>query len=206
MQDWVFIGLSLLGIIFSIGGLLWSLGNIFQEFIENKSLNSFSDDFKDAVNFSQPDWSEIKEIASTRGLTHSKVLFIMRKFYREVLTGRDKELLKHKNLIKSYIDQYRIDEPFEGLPNEIRIHLEKLREQLNGEEQYIEPLTGQIKELLKIYEKDKKKQKFYTAGGFFLAIVGLCFAGYTSFLQPKTDSQIPNGVPDVSAESNTDTV
>ena len=161
MQDWVFIGLSLLGIIFSSGGILWSLGNIFQEFIENKSLNNFSDDFKDAVNFSQPDWSEIKEIASTRGLTHSKILFIMRKFYREILTGRDKELLKHKNLIKSYIDQYRIDEPFEGLPNEIRIHLEKLREQLNGEEQYIEPLTGQIKELLKIYEKDKKKQKFY---------------------------------------------
>ena len=92
------------------------------------------------------------------------------------------------------------------MPNEIRIHLEKLREQLNGEEQYIEPLTGQIKELLKIYEKDKKQQRFYTAGGFFIAIISLLFAGYTSFLQPKTDSQIPDGVPAVSAESNIDTV
>ncbi|WP_201589389.1 hypothetical protein [Psychrobacter fozii] len=206
LQDWVFIGLFLLGIIFSIGGIIWILGDVLQEFFENKNLNGFEDDFKNAVEFSQPDWSEIKEIASTRGLTHSKILFIIRKFYREILTGRDKELLEHKNLIRSYIDQYRTDEPFEGLPNEIRIHLEKLREQLNGEEQYIEPLTGQIKELLKIYEKDKKQQRFYTAGGFFIAIISLLFAGYTSFLQPKTDSQIPDGVPAVSAESNIDTV
>lgn len=191
---------------FSIGGLFWSLTYILEEIFENKNLNGFSDDFKDAVNFSQPDWSEIKEIASTRGLTHSKILFVIKRFYREVLTGRDEELLQHKNLIKSYIDQYRTDEPFEGLPNEIRIHLEKLREQLNGEEQYIEPLTGQIKELLKIYEKDKKQQKFYAAGGFFIAVLSLFFAGYTSFLQPKTDDQVSGSVPAILAESNTDTV
>ena len=94
LQDWVFIGLFLLGIIFSIGGIIWILGDVLQEFFENKNLNGFEDDFKNAVEFSQPDWSEIKEIASTRGLTHSKILFIIRKFYREILTGRDKELLE----------------------------------------------------------------------------------------------------------------
>lgn len=184
MSEWIYVVLTLLGLIFAIGLLSWMLGTILQEVFETKWIKEFSKDFKDSVKHSQPSWDEIKEIASTRGLTQSKIQFTMRKFYRDLLTGRDSELLEHKALIKGYIDKYREDEPFEGLPNEVRIHLEKIREQLADNEHHLEPLTNQIKDLLTVNEKDRKYQRYYTIGGFFVGLAGLGLAAYTVLVQP----------------------
>ena len=126
MNEWIYVALVLLGLVFAIGLLSWMLGTILQEVFEAKWIKEFTKDFKDSVKHSQPSWDEIKEIASTRGLTQSKIQFTLRKFYREILTGRESDLLEHKSLIKGYIDKYREDEPFEGLPNEVRIHLERI--------------------------------------------------------------------------------
>lgn len=184
MNEWIYVVLALLGLIFAIGLLGWLLGSILQDVLEAKWIREFSEDFKDSVKHSQPNWDEIKEIASTRGLTQSKIQYTLRKFYRDILTGRDSDLLEHKALIKGYIDKYREDEPFEGLPNEVRIHLEKIREQLAGNEHHLEPLTNQIKDLLTVNEKDRKYQRYYTVGGFFVGLAGLGLAAYTVLVQP----------------------
>ncbi|MFT5759696.1 MAG: hypothetical protein ACI9LM_004463 [Alteromonadaceae bacterium] len=176
--------LSILGVVFAIGLLSWMLGTILEDVFEAKWIKEFTKDFKDSVKYSQPSWDEIKEIASTRGLTQSKIQFTLRKFYREIITGRETDLLDHKLLIKGYIDKYREDEPFEGLPNEVRIHLEKVREQLAGNEHHLEPLTNQIKDLLTVNEKDRKYQRYYTIGSFFVGLAGLGLAAYTVLIQP----------------------
>lgn len=184
LSEWIYVVLVLLGLTFATGLLSWMLGTILQEIFEARWIKEFAKDFKDSVKHSQPNWDEIKEIASTRGLTQSKIQLTLRKFYREVLTGRDSDLLEHKALIKSYIDKYREDEPFEGLPNEVRIHLEKIREQLDGNEHHLEPLTNQIKDLLTVNEKDRKYQRYYTIGGFFVGLAGLGLAAYTVLVTP----------------------
>ncbi|MHB1013925.1 MAG: hypothetical protein ACYC2W_01425 [Desulfurivibrionaceae bacterium] len=105
---------------------------------------------------------------------------------REILTGENKQLLAHKDLIRSYIEKHKEEEPFEGIPNDIRIHLERLREKINGQKELLDPLTNQIKDLLTINEKEKKHQKYYTIGGFFIGLLGFCFAIYSYFLSPNT--------------------
>lgn len=185
MPEWMYIALVSIGV---IGGLIfisWALGNMLEDIFEMKQISNFSNDFKDSVRHSQPSWEDVKEMASTRGLTQSKIQFTIRKYNREIMAGREEDLSQHKDLIKGYITQYRKDEPFEGLPNEVRIHLERLRDQINGNEHLLEPLTNQIKDLLTINQKEKRQQKYYTIGGFFVGLAGLAFALYTSFSEPN---------------------
>ncbi|WP_081138965.1 hypothetical protein [Halomonas sp. BC2] len=185
MPDWMFIALFSIGITGGLILLAWLLVTMLVDIFEMKQISNFSKDFKDMVKHSQPSWEDVKEIASTRGLTQSKIQFTIRKYNREIMAGREDDLSEHKELIKSYITQYRKGEPFEGLPNEIRIHLERLRDQIDGNEHLLEPLTTQIKELLTINQREKRQQKHYTIGGFFVGLAGLAFALYASFSEPN---------------------
>lgn len=200
MNEWIYVILTLLILLFSLCLLGWMLGALLQEVFEGKWIKEFETDFKDSVRYSQPSWDEIKEIASTRGLTQSKIQFTIRKFHREILAGRESDLLDHKSLIKGYIDKYKKDEPFEGLPNEVRIHLEKIREQLLGNEHHLEPLTNQIKDLLTVNEKDRKYQRYYTIGGFFVGLAGLVLATYTVLVQPELSEVATGSVSQVEAQ------
>ncbi|WP_447773431.1 hypothetical protein [Aeromonas veronii] len=185
MPEWFYFALISISVIGGFIFLSWALGSMLEDIFEMKQISNFSKDLKDTVKHTQPSWEDVKEIASTRGLTQSKIQFTIRKFNREIMAGREDELSPHKDLIKSYITQYRKDEPFEGLPNEVRIHLERLRDQINENEHLLEPLTTQIKDLLTINQKEKRQQKYYTIGGFFVGLAGLAFALYTSFTAPN---------------------
>lgn len=187
MLEWVYVVLISIGVIGAFVFLAWASGTIAENLFEMKQINNFSNDFKDTVKHSQPTWDDVKEIASTRGLTQSKIHYTIRKYYREIMAGREDDLSPHKDLIKDYIDQYRKDEPFEGLPNEVRIHLERLRDQIDGNEHLLEPLTSQIKDLLTINKKEQNHQKYYTVGGFFVGLAGFTFAIYTSFVDPQIE-------------------
>ncbi len=202
MPEWFYI--LLIAIVF-IGGMIfisWGLGSVLEDFFEMKQVSKFSKDFKDTVKHSKPSWEDIKEIASTRGLTQSKIQFTIREYNREIMAGRVEDLSQHKELIKSYIAQYRKDEPFEGLPNEVRIHLERLRDQINGNEHLLEPLTTQIKDLLTINQKEKRQQKYYTIGGFFVGLAGLAFALYTTFAEPNLTEATNAGEPAQTESAN----
>ena len=176
MPEWMLITAIAIGVIGGIIFISWAFGSMLEDIFVIKSISDFSKDFKDTVKHSQPSWEDVKEIASTRHLTQSKIQFTIRKYYREIIAGRDTDLTDHKDLIKGYIDQYRKDEPFEGLPNEVRIHLERLRDNINGNEHLLEPLTSQIKDLLTINETEKRNQKYFTIGGFFVGLAGFSFA------------------------------
>lgn len=136
-------------------------------------------DIGDAIKHSQPAWEQIVEIAESDGLGAKAAYELTRSIYRELLVGKGQEYELHKALIESYLAKHKKAEPFEGLPTETRMHLERLREALAGYDHLLESLTSQIRELVSVYENDKKAQKRYTAWGFFVGLFGVMFAAYT---------------------------
>jgi hypothetical protein len=190
MDTWIQIGLALLALAGIVGFLSYALGTALEELFKQKRISKFEEDFKSAVNHSQPTWDEMKEIARTRWLSQKDVQHIYRRTMREILTGENETLSSHKELIRSYIERHNEEEPFEGIPNEIRIHLERLREKTDGQKDLLDPLTNQIKDLLSINEKEKKQQKYYTMGGFFIGLIGFGFAVYAYFWAPSAGSTV----------------
>lgn len=177
--------LVIVGMIFGLGAgvlfLSWMLGSILDDYFSIKWEKQFQEDLVLAVKNSQPTWPQILQIAASRHVRNERVYWILQRLLREILTGRNADLAPHKELVEGYIAKMKESEPFEGMPKEIRVHLERLREQLPASPQMMEPLTGQIRELLAVNEKEQKQQKYYTVGGFFLGILGFVFAGFAYF-------------------------
>ncbi|WP_095050075.1 hypothetical protein [Pseudomonas sp. Irchel s3h9] len=178
MPAWIAIAISCVVIICAFMFLAWVLASALEEYFKSKWEKDFDEDLALAIKISQPSWPQILQIAASRQVRNERIYWILQRLLREILTGRNTELAAHRDLVESYIQQMKETEPFEGMPKEIRIHLERLREQLTTPAQSMEPLANQIRELLSVNDKEKRQQKYYTTGGFFVGILGLAFAVY----------------------------
>lgn len=141
----------------------------------------FKEDLTAAIQHSQPTWQQVLDIAETSEVSIATAYEVSRQLLKEILTGENKKLEPHRALIESYVTSHRKSEPFEGLPNEIRVHLERLRDALEGKDHLLEPFTLQVRELVSIHNRENKAQKRYTTWGFMVGVIGLLFAAYTYF-------------------------
>lgn len=182
--------------------LLRMLDTVLEEYYSLKWQKEFAEDLKLAIEATQPTFDQVIQIARTRKVSNPSVQLIFQRLLRELLTGRDPSLLKHRVLLESYIARMDEAEPFEGMPSDIRIHLERIRDGAPQARPFLEPLTAQIKELLSIYEKQKKQQRYYTTGGFFVGVVGLFFAALAYFYPySPSATEKGNSVPTANADS-----
>jgi hypothetical protein len=178
---WEFIGYGLLVVVIIVVlvRVILAIGDE-----EKRQVQSFEKDFRESVVHSQPEWNEIKEIASTRGIAKNSLYQVIIATKREILAGRDKDLEPHKGIIVSYISKLHEEEPFEGMPDDIKLHLQRIRDKLAGNENILDPLTAKIVELLAVNEKERKRQRSYTIAGTLIGFFGLAFALYAYF-SPK---------------------
>lgn len=146
----------------------------------------FRADLKKAISHSQPTWDQVLLLAQSHSLSKAQAYIEAIAILRDVLTGDDKELQAHRALVEGYLTAYAATDPYDGLPNETRLHLSRLRDALAEKDHLLEPLTIQLKELVSIYERKQRTQRFYTAWGFVLAVLGLAFAGYTYVYPPAS--------------------
>ncbi|HCI13602.1 MAG: hypothetical protein A2063_07500 [Gallionellales bacterium GWA2_60_142] len=164
-----------------LGFLLWIVISVVEDIERNKRRKLFEADMELAVKNSQPSWEQLTAIASSRGLNNTVIFWSLQDTLREILTGRNSDLKPHQSVIEGYLSKLREIEPFEGIPNEIRLHLERVKELLPKGPDLLQPLTSQIRDLVSVNEKDRRQQKYYTVGGFFVGFVGLLFAAFTYF-------------------------
>src|SRR5690606_11807050 len=72
----------------------------------------------------------VQQIAQTRSISQNDIQRTLRILLREVLAERNLSLTRYQGLLESMLSEMKKTEPFEGLPSEIRIHLERLREEM----------------------------------------------------------------------------
>ncbi len=74
------------------------------------------------------------------------------------------------------------NEPFDDLPEELKLHLENLQEKLSGDrEQSLRPLAKHLRGLLELHSISKKRQVLITYLGLGSGLVGLLFAALQYF-------------------------
>jgi len=179
MESWIIVTIVFVGLFIFVLYIGWGIGELIEVFIYNKFVKAFEKDYVAAVKHTQPTWEEIKNISSLHFIKLETVGKINQKTLAKILTGEEQDLATHKTLIKSYIDEYNKEVPFEGLPSDIRIHLERIQDNRSNINYSLSPLTDKIKELLVIKNNENKKLKFYTIAGFFIGLVGVGFSVYT---------------------------
>jgi hypothetical protein len=149
------------------------------ELINRKFRKAFKKDLCNAIiNDNTPTWDQVKIIAETNSLPSKEVSKVVKLIITEILSG-ESSLEKDKiKIFESYLENHNQDEPFEGIPSEIRIHLERLKESSGIQLTQLEPLTKHITELLKINTKENKRQKSFSLISLLVGIGGLAIGLY----------------------------
>ena len=190
----LYIGIILFAIV-GAGILFWGLNNIADDIINIRSLSKFSKEFDAAVKLTQPSSEEIMEIGHSRELTHNQIIRITKGKYRDILTGENKDLFEHKSLIESYLKHFKNNEPFDGLPSEIRIHLERLRDSTKPENTTLfEPLTTQIKDLISVKEKEFKLQKYISIIGVIIGLSGFSATIFPYLFDSESSTEVAQAI------------
>ncbi|MFL1480951.1 MULTISPECIES: hypothetical protein [Pseudomonas] len=160
--------------------LMWVTNAVIDGIYFIKTGNLFRKDLKLSIGYSRPTWTQLCEIAYTRDVSQMHAYKIIRALMRDVLTGEeiDDEAGSKRTLLESYIDAYRLSQPFEGLPNDTRLTLDRLRTELGSKSDSLHPLTLHIRELLKINDKVNRRQRIYTSVGCLVGVLGFLFAVY----------------------------
>ncbi|MHA2936885.1 hypothetical protein ACXJY6_01170 [Vibrio sp. RC27] len=192
METFSYIGIVIAAI---FGGFIaWFGGTLLEAIatimVNRSTLKSFKFDFENAVIHSQPDWEGMKRVAQTRGLKPSQIYWLLEEYARDIKTGQNEKLSDYLDLIENYIAAYKHDEPFQTLPSDIRLHLERVRDKL-GSTELLDPLTAQIKDLVAVHSKENKKAKFYSIGGFITGLIGVLLAIVFYFLPFNLDVDVP---------------
>lgn len=133
--------------------------------------------FRKAILHSQPTWTQVCEIAVNYGMGKHVAYGATREFLQEILVGSDakRELDKHRSLIEGYVQAFKDDEPFDGIRDDTRLTLEKLRKDLGPNAGILLPLANHLRELTGLNDVSNGRQRFYTFGGFVVGVLGFIY-------------------------------
>jgi hypothetical protein len=180
MESWIIGGTIFLGIFFLAWFFGWLISTILDDYETSKRLKKFENTLKESIKYSEPSLEEIKIIAINQNVTQNEIKTVFENILIEILSGKSKELDSFKEDLKLFIEQFKLDEPFKDVPNEIRIQLELLRGKLNGDILILEPLTTKIKELLRINNKKRRRERIIAGASF---VIGLSSFIYSIVIQ-----------------------
>jgi len=139
-------------------------------------------------------------VAAAHGKTPltRKQIEILSKDYR--LTTRDTQILLRNQFsdaiksgndplviyFQSLYEQLEKDEPFEGLPSDVRLHLERIKESIGeGKDFLMEPLAAQLQDLNAANRKKERWMWGLTIASFVAGVVGVIF-GALPYLPSST--------------------
>lgn len=140
---------------------------------KNRATSSFKGLLREAIINTQPTWNQVRLMASTRPLTTGDVSKIVRELLAEALGGESARLKPHVAVIESYIDADQKDEPFEDMPQEIRIHLERIRDHLSNRPELLEALVDHLRDVRTESIRRTKRQTFVNVGSLVVGLAGL---------------------------------
>ena len=165
----IFVVLWVLVSVAAIAGVVSVINN----YGKNRAISSFKSLLREAIVNSQPTWNQVRLMASTRPLTTGDISTIIRELLAEALGGYSAKLKPHIPVIESYIDEDKQDEPFEDMPQEIRIHLERIRDQLSNRPELLEALVNHLRDVRTENVRRTKRQALVSIVSLIVGLAGL---------------------------------
>lgn len=145
----------------------------------------FTKDLRSAILFCQPSWPQVCDLAKAAGLTDRSAYNIALSIRHSIMTGGEGKdgVADHRALVDSWIEEYRRAEPFEGLPDAMRVSLERLRADLGTNTDALQNITSSIREMVKNHSFENKVVKWVTYAGLPIGVGGVAFTVW-SYLHP----------------------
>lgn len=181
----------LIEIMVVIGMFAWALPTIIDKAVKFRRRIKFGKELSRLFESKTLDRPQIEILAKEYYLNSKDIQLTVRREFKNSLCAND-FLNEKANYFQSLFQDYEKDEPFEGLPSDVRLHLERVRETLGKDKDHmLQPLASQLQELNEINVKKQKRMWLVSVASLMIGVVSLAFAAYV-YYQPIPGSMIDN--------------
>lgn len=119
---------------------------------------------------------QIEILSADNRLTSRDTQILLRKQFSEAVKSVDEKRDEKIQYFQGLYEELEKDEPFEGLPSDVRLHLEKIRESLGKEKDFLmQPLASQLQDLNSSAKRKEKWMWGLTIASFAVGVVGVIF-------------------------------
>ena len=116
---------------------------------------------------------QIEILSKDHRLTTRDTQILLRNQFSEAIKSGNEPLIKY---FQELYEQLERDEPFEGLPSDVRLHLERIKESIGGDKDYLmEPLAAQLQDLSAANRRKERWMWGLTISSFVAGVVGVFF-------------------------------
>lgn len=180
----------LIEIMVVIGMLIWAIPTIIDGIIKAKRRNRFGKEVSRLFEKNKLSRIQIEVLAKEYFLNSKDIQLAARREFKESLSADDPVKEKTDYFQELYQD-YERDEPFEGLPSDVRLHLERVRESLGKDKDHmLQPLASQLQDLNDENVRKHKKMWWVSVASLMIGVASLAFAAYAYYKPSANQSPI----------------
>lgn len=148
---------------------------------------------------------QIEILSADNRLTSRDTQILLRNQFSEAVKSADEKRDEKIKYFQGLYEELEKDEPFEGLPSDVRLHLEKIRESIGKEKDFLmQPLASQLQDLNSSAKRKEKWMWGLTIASFAVGVVGVIFGALPylpSHGQEKPPTETKKSLPDNSPPS-----
>jgi hypothetical protein len=142
---------------------------------------------------------QIEILSADHRLSPRDTQVLLRNQFSEAVKSGDDALIKY---FQTLYEELERDEPFEGLPSDVRLHLERIKESIGKDKDFLmQPLASQLQDLSTANRKKEKWMWVLTIASFVAGIVGVIF-GAIPFLPSYNVQPSVSQVKDVQTQGS----
>lgn len=162
--------------------ILYTLPLLGEQFERKLRRQRLKNKINSAYQTCKPTWDHLLLLAEEallhNALYKSQIKLTIKSIITDVLTGVEEYSEEKILYLDSMISHIEKDEPFEGIPDNLVIHLQKIRDQLGGNPSDLAPLVEQLQELSTDRKKEKRQLKSISWLSLIITTLSLAFAIY----------------------------
>jgi hypothetical protein len=164
-----------------LGMLIWAIPAIIDGIIKTNRRNRFGKELSELFEKNKLDRQQVEILSKEYYLTSKDIQLAARRQFKEALISEQAKKDK-SDYFQALFEDYERDEPFEGLPSDVRLHLERVREALGKENDHmLQPLASQLQDLNDENIRKHKKMWLVSVASLMIGIASLAFAAYVYY-------------------------
>lgn len=182
---YIYVGAVLIGLafIFFVG-----VPAIIEALEKAANRKRFISSLKNAYEISPPVWNHVLIIAKKNFLDQEQMKLALERMLHDVITERSEYSKEKSDYIDSLLKRIIKEEPFEGIPDNLRIHLEHIHTIAEKEHFDIQPLANELRELTTKREKERKFGKLISMLSLLVGVVGAIYGGFSYHENTQTET------------------
>ena len=172
--------------------LAWQLMTIFVDQIKEKNHKKLKSDIETAISNGDPTWEHVKVIESTYTLLNNNSL---KNNLRNILKGKvlagTKDNSENIKTLEEWLEKQTSDEPFEGIPSELKLPLERIRKEAPEHQHLLEMLVAQLQEFNEKSQSEKRRKGIVSTLSLLFGIAGFLVGAYQVY-DNFAETEAPN--------------